>query len=102
MTRSAVRYQLGEQLGEGGMAEVFHAKLTGAEGFVRPVAIKRILPAISTSPHFTYLFVREARLVSQLAHPNVVSVQDFDRDDEGRLFLVLLGMFGTPVGESLP
>ena len=83
------RYLIGEKLGEGGMAEVFRGTMTGAEGFARPVAIKRILPELSTLPRFAQMFVQEAQIVSQLAHPNVVSVLDFDHDPDGRLILVL-------------
>ena len=83
------RYLLGEKLGEGGMAEVFRGTMTGAEGFARPVAIKRILPELSTLPRFAQMFVQEAQIVSQLTHPNVVSVLDFDHDPDGRLILVL-------------
>lgn len=83
------RYQVGEQLGEGGMAEVFRGTMIGAEGFVRTVAIKRIRPEFSSLPRFAQMFVQEAQIVSQLAHPNVVSVLDFDRDADGRLILVL-------------
>lgn len=86
---STSRYQLGEQLGEGGMAEVFRSTITGAEGFVRPVAIKRVLPALSTDLRLADRFVQEARIVSQLVHPNVVAVLDFERDAEGRFFLVM-------------
>ncbi|MEP6864980.1 MAG: serine/threonine-protein kinase [Deltaproteobacteria bacterium] len=83
------RYQFGSQLGAGGMAEVFRGTMTGAEGFARDVAIKRVLPGFSTMPQFSSMFVQEAQIASQLIHPNIVQVLDFDRDAEGRLFLVM-------------
>ncbi len=83
------RYQLGDRIGVGGMAEVFRGTAIGAEGFARPVAVKKVLPGFSTVPQFASMFVQEAQLACQLSHPNVVSVLDFDRDPDGRLFLVM-------------
>ncbi|HWU89935.1 MAG TPA: serine/threonine-protein kinase, partial [Kofleriaceae bacterium] len=83
------RYRLGPKLGSGGMAEVFLGTVIGAEGFARRVAIKRVRGGHSEAPMFSAMFVEEARIASQLSHPNVVSVLDFDRDPEGRLFLVM-------------
>ena len=83
------KYEIGARLGGGGMAEVFRASVRGAAGFSRPVAIKRIHPEVSSDERFADMFVNEAKLTSLLHHPNVVSVLDFDRDDEGRLFLVM-------------
>ncbi|HEU0029911.1 MAG TPA: serine/threonine-protein kinase [Kofleriaceae bacterium] len=83
------RYQLGDRLGAGGMAEVFRGTMVGAEGFARPVAVKRVLPGFSTVPQFASMFVQEAQIASRLSHPNVVAVLDFDRDPDGRLFLVM-------------
>src|SRR5829696_4430859 len=71
------------------MAEVFIGSTVGAEGFSRKVAIKRILPGFSENPAFAQMFVAEAQISSRLQHPNIVSVLDFDRDAEGRLFLVM-------------
>jgi serine/threonine protein kinase len=67
------RYQLGNRLGAGGMAEVFRGTMIGAEGFARPVAVKRVLPGFST-PQFASMFVQEAQLASLLSHPNIVTV----------------------------
>jgi tRNA A-37 threonylcarbamoyl transferase component Bud32 len=83
------KYVLDAPLGMGGMAEVFRAHTVGAEGFERPVAIKRVLPDASRNPAFAEMFVAEAKLSSRLQHPNIVSVLDFDRDHEGRLYLVM-------------
>lgn len=87
--RVSSRYRLGDKLGAGGMAEVFRATQTGAEGFTRQVAVKRVLPGLSSTPQFASMFVQEAKLASLLDHPNIVSVLDFDRDEEGRLFLAM-------------
>jgi serine/threonine-protein kinase len=83
------KYRLDQRLGGGGMAEVFIGSTLGAEGFSRRVAIKRVLPGYSDNPAFAQMFVSEAQISSRLAHPNIVSVLDFDRDPEGRLFLVM-------------
>lgn len=71
------------------MAEVFAASAMGAEGFSRRVAIKRVLPGFSDDAAFARMFVAEAQISAQLTHPNIVSVLDFDRDGDGRLFLVM-------------
>jgi Protein kinase domain/PEGA domain len=93
--RPSQKYQLGGLIGGGGMAEVFEATLVGAEGFLRPVAVKRIQPALSRDPTFGQMFVNEARIASLLHHPNIVGVLDFDQDDEGRYFLVMELIRGT-------
>lgn len=89
MGQSTGKYRLGQRIGGGGMAEVFEATLVGAEGFSRPVAIKRIQPVLSADQAFGQMFVNEARIASLLHHANIVSVLDFDRDDEERYFLVM-------------
>jgi serine/threonine-protein kinase len=89
MSGYAGKYRLEARLGGGGMAEVFLGTVVGIEGFTRRVAIKRVLPGLSDDPQFANLFVAEAKLSSQLVHPNIVSVLDFDRDAEQRLFLVM-------------
>lgn len=68
---------------------MFLASTMGAEGFSRRVAIKRVLPGFSENPSFAKMFVDEAQISSRLLHPNIVSVLDFDRDAEQRLFLVM-------------
>jgi serine/threonine protein kinase len=83
------KYRLEGRLGGGGMAEVFVGATRGAEGFSRRIAIKRVLPGFSDNPGFAQLFIAEAQISSQLVHPNIVSVLDFDRDADGRLFLVM-------------
>lgn len=69
-------YRLIKRLAVGGMAEVFLAKIVGAEGFEKPVAIKRILPSYGQEESSIELFLREARLSVVLQHANVVQVMD--------------------------
>jgi serine/threonine-protein kinase len=83
------KYELLEFVGTGGMAEVWRAVAHGTAGFARPVAIKRILPALIEVPDFVAMFVEEARLGSQLLHSNIAQIYDFERDEAGAYFLVM-------------
>ncbi len=73
---SNARYHMLRRLGQGGMAEVFEAELTGELGFVRKVAIKRMLASAASDPSAAQRFLDEARIASHLHHANVVSVID--------------------------
>jgi serine/threonine protein kinase len=95
------RYQPIRRIGAGGMAEVFEGALLGPEGFARAVAIKRVRDELSKEPAFATLFIAEARLASQLSHPNLVAVLDFDRDPEGRPFLVMEYVAGMDLAAML-
>jgi hypothetical protein len=77
------RYRLIERIAEGGMAEVFTAMLSGAEGFERQVVIKRLKPHLALNPEAVAQFIDEAKLGSVLAHSNIVTVSDFGKVGDG-------------------
>ncbi len=69
----ADRYQIGEQLGRGGMAEV-HAGFDTRLG--RQVAVKLLRPALANDPAFRTRFRQEAQAAARMAHPTIVRVYD--------------------------
>jgi serine/threonine protein kinase len=71
------KYYLLERIGLGGMAEVFLAVATGAEGFQRRLVIKRMLAHLSKDPAFVRMFIDEAKLCGMLSHPNLVQIFEF-------------------------
>jgi serine/threonine-protein kinase len=93
------KYEVMELAGEGGMAKVYRGQTHGAAGFTRPVAIKRVLAPLSQNPVFLKMFVEEARVVSELDHPNIAQIHDFDRDRAGEYYLVLEWVDGLTLTE---
>ncbi|MCD6497288.1 MAG: protein kinase [Deltaproteobacteria bacterium] len=73
------RYELLTKLGHGGMAEVYLAKAELAEGIHKLVALKKIHPAFSENPQFAKMFREEARIATDLNHPNIVQMFHFGR-----------------------
>lgn len=71
------KYLLLEKVAVGGMAEVYLAKSSGANGVNKFVAIKRILPQFSNNPEFISMFKEEAKVAINLSHSNIVSIYDF-------------------------
>jgi hypothetical protein len=82
------RYELLLELGRGGMAELDLARLPGAAGFAKLVAIKRILPHLAQDKQFVELFLNESRIAARLSHPNVCQVFELC-DEDGELYLVM-------------
>lgn len=66
-------YRIVRTLGKGGMATVY---LAIQESFEREVALKVMSPNLSEDPKFSERFLREAKIVSRLMHPNIVTVYD--------------------------
>ena len=85
----AGRYHLLREVGEGGMAVVWRAEMRGAAGFAKPVAVKRMKPELLRGQVYAAMFVEEARVGAELAHPNIVQVFDFCQDSDGLYCLVM-------------
>jgi serine/threonine-protein kinase len=83
------RYRVVRRLALGGMGAVYLARTEGARGFSKPVVIKRILPIWGGDEEIVSLFAREARILSQLQDPGIVSVIDFGQIEDGTLVMVL-------------
>ncbi|MEZ4288360.1 MAG: serine/threonine-protein kinase [Polyangiales bacterium] len=71
------RYVLRRELASGGMARVFLSQLDGAAGFQRWVAVKVIHPNLAKDSRFIDMLLDEARVTSNIHHPNVCSILDF-------------------------
>lgn len=66
-------YIVQRTLGKGGMATVY---LAIHEKFEREVALKVMAPALSADEGFRERFMREAKIVAKISHPNIVAVYD--------------------------
>jgi serine/threonine-protein kinase len=82
------------------MAELFLGVARGAEGFEKPVAIKRMLPHLAREPAIAQMFLAEARLATHLQHQNIASVYDVGSGPDG-LFLVMELVNGWDLGVLL-
>ena len=97
LSTASSRYELGRQIGVGGMGEVVEAR---DRQLGRDVAIKRML---DEDPQHKAIqrFLREARVQARLDHPAVVPVHELGRDEEGRPFFVMKKLAGTTMRAML-
>jgi eukaryotic-like serine/threonine-protein kinase len=91
------KYELVSIAGEGGMATVYKARVRGAAGFQRAVAVKHIRPEYRALKNYIDMFIEEARVGSELAHPNIVQVHDFV-SEAGSYYLVMEWVEGIDLG----
>lgn len=94
------RYRLVERLAVGGMAELYRAVLPGPSGFSKPVAIKKILPALNRHDRFRKMFLHEGRIMAALNHRNIVQVFELGEVD-GELYMSLEYVPGCDLAEVL-
>lgn len=100
-TVGAGRYELGRQLGRGGMAEV---SMAHDVRLGRTVAVKTLRPDLAQDPVARSRFGREAQNAASLNHPAIVSVYDTGEDRiAGELvpFIVMECVEGRTVRELL-
>jgi serine/threonine-protein kinase len=72
------RYELGDELGEGGMAMVFRAR---DRELRRDVAVKVLFPHLARRAEIVQRFHREARAAAGLEHPNILRIYDVGGGD---------------------
>jgi serine/threonine protein kinase len=97
----AGRYDILRLLGEGGMGRVYEGRQRALD---RPVAVKCIHPHLLATEHMVVRFMEEARVASQLVHPNIVKIYDFGRSDPSdspTFFLVMELLSGPDLGSVI-
>lgn len=83
-------------LGRGGMARVWLAMSTGANGFRKLVVVKQLRPEFADNERVRMMFVDEARLAAKLNHPNTVQTLEVT-EHEGEFFMVMEYLDGQPL-----
>lgn len=90
-------YEIVAPLGAGGMGEVYRARDTRLD---RTVAIKILNSSLIASPDLKARFEREARVISQLQHPNICVLHDVGSED-GIDFFVMEFLEGESLADRL-
>ncbi|MDB4947266.1 MAG: Serine/threonine kinase [Labilithrix sp.] len=88
LPRSFGRYTAFEEIGKGGMAQIYLARAETDLGATRLAVVKEILPGFADDPRFTEMLTHEAKLAAQLSHRRIVQVFDLGKEGE-RLYIAM-------------
>jgi len=88
-------YQLHEEVGRGGMGTVWRAERVDG-GFDQTVAIKLIKRGMDTN-EVIRRFAQERQILSRLDHPNIARLLDGGSTEDGRPYLVMEFIDGSPL-----
>ncbi|OAH15615.1 Stk1 family PASTA domain-containing Ser/Thr kinase [Streptomyces jeddahensis] len=91
------RYRIDARIAVGGMATVYRAVDTRLD---RVLALKVMHPALAADGSFVERFIREAKSVARLSHPNVVGVYD-QGTDGGYVYLAMEYVAGCTLRDVL-
>ncbi|HMC22008.1 MAG TPA: protein kinase [Thermoanaerobaculia bacterium] len=90
-------YRLIDKLGAGGMGEVWRAEDTR---LLRPVAIKILSERIANDPEWKARFLREARTIAQMNHPNIATIYSIEQEAD-KLFIAMELVEGESLSDVL-
>jgi serine/threonine protein kinase len=91
-------YRILDVLEKGGMGTVYRGE---HQRLKRPVAIKVLAQHLAADPAALTRFQREADIVSQLHHPHIVHILDYDTTDEGDPYIVMELLSGETLSRRL-
>ena len=83
---SVQRYEILEELGQGGMSVVYRGRDTTLN---RDVAVKVLHEHLAKKEENRTRFRREAQAIARLQHPNVLDVYDYSSEDDDKSFIVM-------------
>ena len=96
------RYRIIRRLASGGLAEVYLGVSEGPDGFIKPVAIKRLHSYFAENTSFINMLADEARVTARLDHPHIAQVLEFNYDEaNGEGFLVYEFVPGRTLSQLL-
>lgn len=91
-------YRILEALEEGGMGRLYRAEHMRLH---RPIAVKVLANHLAADPGALARFHREAEIVSQLHHPHIVHILDFDTTEAGAPYIVMELLRGESLAKRL-
>jgi len=94
----AGRFRIEREIGTGGMGTVYLATHLGLE---RPVAVKIIRREFAGDADVADRFLREARTMAKLRHPNAAMIFDAGNLPDGRHFIVMEFVEGETLSQTL-
>jgi serine/threonine-protein kinase len=76
------RYFLLDQVAQGGMAEIYRARMASADGAGRLIIIKRIQAGFGANNEFQQMFRSEIKVTMGFNHPNIVQLYDYGEEQQ--------------------
>ena len=92
------RYQILEQIGQGGMGRVYRSLQSPLD---RVVALKVLGAGHDRDPNFYKRFFLEASVTAKLTHPNTITLYDYGRTDDGIFFIAMEYLNGRTLSAAM-
>jgi len=84
MAEKIGKYEVVDQIGQGGMGTIFRAR----DPILQRLVALKVISNVEVTPELRARFFREAQACARIVHPNIVIVHDMG-EDNGRLFIVM-------------